>query len=61
MFTYDEVRQRIDERLREADRRRLAAGASANRDGQPAAPVRRAVGLALVRVGQRLAGVTGQS
>lgn len=56
MFWYHEVRQRIDERLREADRQRLVASATADRDGQPAAPVRRAVGLALVRVGQRLAG-----
>lgn len=61
MFSYDEVRQRIDERLREADRRQLGAWARAGRDRQPAAPVRRAVGLALVRVGQRLAGVTGES
>lgn len=61
MLRYDEVRQRIDERLREADRRRLAAGAGADRDGQPGAPVRRAVGLALVRVGQRLARLTGES
>jgi hypothetical protein len=61
MLCYDEVRQRIDERLREADRRRLVASARAAGDGQTAAPVRRAVGLALVRVGQRLAGEAGES
>jgi hypothetical protein len=61
MYWYHEVRQRIDERLREADRQRLLASARADGDGQPAAPVRRAVGLALVRVGQRLAGATGES
>jgi hypothetical protein len=55
-----EVRARMDERVREADRRRLAALVGAGRGGVGASPagcrrrLRQAAGFGLVRTGLRL-------
>jgi hypothetical protein len=55
-----EVRARMDERVREAERRRLAAGVGSGRGGVGASPagrrrrLRRAAGFRLVRTGRRL-------